>query len=259
MSGFKGDALPQLIDASQIHRGAVLIKRANPPDWVSRNTRKWSVARISDFIEKRSTAKIQKLQGQQLFRQQKKELRSSGAALPDIDAVEPEMDPALMHVAMSLGGDTLVESGGGGVSKSTFASAKFYEVFEYHDDDVAVEAARLMEAYTKTINWYSFHRLLMTNYAAAMKFSDDYGLLAKVRAWRMDKASFMAGWTGLICSESVILFYQVAARHLKLQQVPIAMDGNHTSPMMLARYFSEHGDAWRHAGTFSGGVGLPTL
>ncbi len=157
------------------------------------------------------------------------------------------MFPELMHVAMSLGGELLVESGGKGVERR-LAEAKYYTVFEYADDEVASKAADLMSEYADKKNWYSVQEFV-TGYPSAMLGNSSYGLMAKIRAWRMDKASFLSGWTGLICSEAVVLFYQVAARKLK-KGVPIRLDSNHTSPMKLVQHFGTN-DNWAYVGLYS--------
>lgn len=147
-------------------------------------------------------------------------------------------DPKLMHVAVYLGKGNLIEEGGSGLAVRP-PSADLYKVYRYSDKEVSENAAELLEKFEKKRNWYSLQKFI-TLYAGLVFGSSHYGLFAKLRAWRAEKLPSLTGWTGLICSEAVILFYQVAARKLDKSN-PIRLDSNHTSPMKLEAYMGSRG------------------
>ena len=168
-------------------------------------------------------------------------------------ATGKSVDPTNMHVAMFVGKGELVEESGKGLVKRKLTADR-YIVFRWKSKDgVAQKAAEIMERWTTTLKLRKVYGglpipILCSSplFIPQLLGNSWYGPGATFRRWK-----HRHGWHGtMICSEAVIVAYQLAADEIKnFKGNPIKLDSKLSSPMRLEGYLSTD-NRWEKVGEY---------
>lgn len=198
--------------------------------------------------------------GDVLIKKEKYGKKAESTAISTIQAVAwagasmsagKSADPTHMHVAMFVGNGQVVEESGKGLVKRGLTADR-YIVFRWKSrDGVAQKAAEIMDRWMSTLKFrkvYGGVPIIGSSplFIPQLLGSSWYGFGAKFRRWK-----HRHGWHGtMICSEAVIVAYQLAADEIKnFKGNPIKLDSKLSSPMRLAAYL-ETDNRWENLGEY---------